>query len=116
MQIASQIFPFFDIPNWAVHLVVLFLDIGFPIVLISAWAFELTPEGLKRTEVADATPSRPSAHRAWIYVVIIAAALSLGLLFVGRYTAPNRAMTSAHFQYFPRQVFMRWFVPLMSVR
>ena len=94
MQIASQIFPFFEIPNWAVRLVVLLLVIGFPIALIIAWAFELTPEGLKRTEVADAMPTRPSAHRAWIYVVIIAAALSAGLFFVGRYTTPNRAMTS----------------------
>jgi hypothetical protein len=46
MQVASQIFPFFEIPNWAVRLVVLLLIIGFPIALIIAWAFELTPEGL----------------------------------------------------------------------
>src|SRR5260370_996219 len=54
MQIASQIFPFFEIPNWAVRLVVLLLVLGFPIALVLAWAFELTPEGLSRTEVADA--------------------------------------------------------------
>jgi hypothetical protein len=59
MQVASQIFPFFDIPNWAVRLVVLLLIIGFPIALIIAWAFELTPEGLKRTEVADELPKKP---------------------------------------------------------
>ena len=53
MQVASQIFPFFEIPNWAVRLVVLLLLIGFPVALILAWAFELTPEGLKRTEFAD---------------------------------------------------------------
>ena len=45
MQVASQIFPFFEIPNWAVRLVVLLLIIGFPVALILAWAFELTPEG-----------------------------------------------------------------------
>ena len=56
MQIASQIFPFFEIPSWAVRLVVLLLLIGFPVALILAWAFELTPEGIKRTETADATP------------------------------------------------------------
>jgi hypothetical protein len=50
MQIASQIFPFFEIPNWAMRLVVLLLVIGFPVAMILAWAFELTPEGLKRTE------------------------------------------------------------------
>ena len=49
MQIATQVFPFLEIANWAVRLVVLLLVIGFPIALIIAWAFELTPEGLKRT-------------------------------------------------------------------
>jgi TolB-like protein len=49
MQVASQIFPFFDIPSWGVRLVVLLLIIGFPIALILAWAFELTPGGIKIT-------------------------------------------------------------------
>jgi hypothetical protein len=61
MQVASQIFPFFEIPNWAVRLVVLLLIIGFPIALIIAWAFELTPEGLKRTECADEIPQKIGA-------------------------------------------------------
>jgi TolB-like protein/Tfp pilus assembly protein PilF len=85
MQVASQIFPFFEIPNWAVRLVVLLLIIGFPVALILAWAFELTPEGIKRTEDADAT-IRPSHGRAWIYILVIGAALSVGLFFLGRYT------------------------------
>src|SRR6266704_4879003 len=54
MQIASQIFPFFAIPSWAVRLVVLLLVIGFPVAVILAWAFELTPEGIKRAETAEA--------------------------------------------------------------
>ena len=86
MQIASQIFPFFEIPNWAVRLVVLLLIIGFPIALIIAWAFEVTPEGIKRTEAADAAGQR-SRGGAWIYIVLIGAAVSVGLFFVGRYTA-----------------------------
>src|SRR6058998_2789467 len=57
MQVASQIFPFFEIPNWAVRLVVLLLIIGFPVALILAWAFELTPEGIKRTEDVDLSKS-----------------------------------------------------------
>ena len=65
MQVASQIFPFFDIPNWAVRLVVLLLVIGFPGAVILAWAFELTPEGIKRTEVADAEPVKGAGHRVW---------------------------------------------------
>ena len=86
MQIASQIFPFFDIPNWVVRLVVILLIIGFPVALIIAWAFEATPEGIKRTEAADAAGQR-SRGGAWIYVVLVGVALSVGLFFVGRYTA-----------------------------
>jgi len=89
MQIASQIFPFFEIPNWTVRFVVLLLIIGFPIALIIAWAFEATPEGIKRTEAADAAGQR-SRGGAWIYVVAIGAALSVGLFFLGRYTASRK--------------------------
>jgi len=95
IQVATQVFPFFEIPNWVVRLVVLVIIIGFPIALIVAWAFELTPQGLKRTEVADAMPTRPSARRAWIYVVIIGGALALGLFFLGRYTGLRRSEGTA---------------------
>src|SRR5437667_11387213 len=50
----AQVFPVFDVPNWVVRVIVLLIVIGFPIALVLAWAFELTPEGLKRTETADA--------------------------------------------------------------
>ena len=86
MQVASQIFPFFEVPNWIVRLVILLLVLGFPIALIVAWAFEVTSEGIKRTEAADAAGLR-SHGGTWIYVVMIGAALSVGLFFVGRYTA-----------------------------
>ncbi len=89
IQVATQVFPFFEIPNWAVRLVVLFIVIGFPIALVIAWAFELTPGGIKRTEEADRVYPGRSRGRAWIYVVISAGLLSGGLFFLGRYTAPN---------------------------
>ena len=57
MQIATQVFPFLEIPNWAIRLVIMLLALGFPIALIIAWAFELTPEGLKRTEDVDVSKS-----------------------------------------------------------
>ncbi len=82
----AQVFPVFDVPNWAIRLVVLLIIIGFPIALIIAWAFEVTPEGIKRTEAADAAGQR-SRGVAWIYIVLIGVALSIGLFFVGRYTA-----------------------------
>jgi len=90
MQIATQVFPFLEIPNWAIRLVIMLIVIGFPIALIIAWAFELTPEGLKRTELADELPKKSMRSRAWIYVVIIAGAISVSLFFFGRYTAPNK--------------------------
>ena len=86
-EIATQVLPFFEIPNWGVRLIVLAIVIGFPIALVIAWAFELTPEGLKRTEIADAEfPLGRSPKRAWIFIVIIAGAISVGLFFLGRYT------------------------------
>jgi len=88
-QIATQVFPFFEIPNWGIRLVVLIIAVGFPIALIIAWAFELTPEGVKRTEDADAAHQR-SRGGAWIYVVAIGAALSLVFFVLGRYMAPNK--------------------------
>jgi TolB-like protein/cytochrome c-type biogenesis protein CcmH/NrfG len=86
----AQVFPVFDIPNWAVRLMVLAIVIGFPIALVVAWAFELTPQGIKRTEDVDPTLSthRP-AKRTWMFVVVIGGAISLSLFFLGRYTARN---------------------------
>src|SRR5438270_3374339 len=85
VQVATQVFPFFEIPNWAVRLVVLLIIVGFPIALVIAWAFEATPEGIQRTEDVDlATAPRQSRKHAWIYVVVIGAALSIGLFFLGR--------------------------------
>src|SRR5881409_2694577 len=82
MQIATQVFPFLEIPNWAIRLVIMLIVIGFPIALLIAWAFELTPEGLKRTESVDDTPQKQSGGRTWIYVVIAGAVLSVALFFL----------------------------------
>jgi TolB-like protein/Tfp pilus assembly protein PilF len=89
VQVATQVFPFFEIPNWTVRLVVLAIVIGFPIALVIAWAFELTPQGLKRTEDVDLVAQGQRKSHAWIYVVIVGAAFSIGLIFIGRYTARN---------------------------
>jgi serine/threonine-protein kinase len=90
IQIATQVFPFFEIPNWAVRLVVLLLIIGFPVAFFLAWAFELTPDGIKRTEFADELPTKTPRSRVWVYVVTVAAALSVGVFFLGRYTAASK--------------------------
>ena len=81
----AQVFPVFDVPNWAIRLIVLLIIIGFPIALILAWAFELTPEGLKRTEDVDLAAQPRAKSHAWIYVVIAGALVSIGLFMLGRY-------------------------------
>ena len=84
----AQVFPVFDVPNWVIRAIVLVIIIGFPVALAGAWFFEITPEGLKRTE--DVDPTTPhSVYGPWIYIVIIGAALSLSLFFLGRCTAPR---------------------------
>jgi TolB-like protein/Flp pilus assembly protein TadD len=91
VQVATQVFPFFEIPNWAVRLIVLAIVIGFPIALVIAWAFELTPEGIKRTEDADRATEKRGKSYAWIYVAAVGAVLSIGLFFLGRYSTGNNA-------------------------
>src|ERR1044071_2045498 len=89
VQVATQVFPFFEIPNWAVRLIVLAIVIGFPIALVIAWAFELTPEGLKRTEDVDLMVVKRGKSQVWIFIVIIGALLSVGLFMLGRYGFRN---------------------------
>ena len=95
VQIATQVFPFFEIPNWAVRLVVLVIVIGFPIALVIAWAFELTPEGIKRTEDVDLAVQASAKSRTWVYIAIVAALLSIGLFFLGRFTASSKQNATA---------------------
>ena len=88
----AQVFPVFDVPNWAIRLVVLLIIVGLPVALVLAWAFEITPQGIKRTETADAMPQAGrQKNNAWIYVVVVGAVVSIGLFFLGRYTAGNAA-------------------------
>jgi TolB-like protein/cytochrome c-type biogenesis protein CcmH/NrfG len=92
IQVSSTVLPTFHAPEWVVQTLVVLVAIGFPIALVIAWAFELTPEGLKRTEDVDlaATARQPRRH-AWIFIVIVGAALSIGVFFLGRYTGRNVA-------------------------
>src|SRR5436309_9245293 len=86
VQISATVLPPFHAPEWVVQTLVVLVALGFPIALVIAWAFELTPEGIKRAEAADS--AREHSHGgAWIYIVLIGVALSLGLFFLGRYSA-----------------------------
>ena len=50
IQIATQTFPFLEVPNWTTRLVIILIALGFPVALILAWAFDLTSHGIKRTD------------------------------------------------------------------
>ncbi|MEY2488138.1 MAG: hypothetical protein QOC70_80 [Verrucomicrobiota bacterium] len=68
IQIGSAVFPAWELPNWAFRLVVVLLLIGFPIALILAWAFDVTPEGIKATPSTAA----PGSHRRRNVAILIA--------------------------------------------
>jgi TolB-like protein len=83
----AQVLPVFSVPNWIIQLLVVLIVMGLPVALGLAWAFELTSQGLKRTEDVDPRAGHVSKNRAWIYVAVIGAAFSVGLFFIGRHTA-----------------------------
>src|ERR1700757_3566989 len=92
----AQVFPVFDVPNWVIRSIVVLIILGLPIALILAWMFELTPQGIKRTETADAMPEATRRKKyVWIYVVVIGGLLSIGLFFLGRYTAQTPRQSEA---------------------
>ena len=81
IQLASAVFPAWDLPSWALRLVIVVLLIGFPISLILAWALEVTPEGIRATPSAPSTPRRRRNIVALIAVgVIVSAAAGFFLL------------------------------------
>jgi len=59
IQLASAAFPAWELPNWALRLVIVLLLMGFPIALILAWAYDITAQGVRATP----TPAIPGSHR-----------------------------------------------------
>src|SRR5712691_9488577 len=68
IQIASSTFPAWELPNWSLRLVVALLLIGFPIALILAWAYDVTPQGIRATP----TTSAPGTHRRRNVIMLVA--------------------------------------------
>jgi TolB-like protein/Tfp pilus assembly protein PilF len=83
----AQVLPVFSVPNWVIQLLVVLIVMGLPVALGLAWSFELTPEGIKRTEQVDDIAAAAHKKRGWLYVVIAGAFISVGLFFLGRYSA-----------------------------
>ena len=74
----SQVFPVFDISNWAIRLTVVLIALGFPVALVLAWLFDLTPEGIKRTDNVEtaAVRNRPVGKFEFPAIIIAVRALS----------------------------------------
>jgi TolB-like protein/Flp pilus assembly protein TadD len=73
IQVATQVFPFFELPNWAVQMVVLAMVIGFPIALVCSWAFEMTPEGIKLERDIDRRVTRKTGRKLTALITVVAA-------------------------------------------
>src|SRR5436853_1710831 len=73
IQVATQVSPFFELPNWAVQMVVLAMVIGFPIAVVCSWAFEMTPEGIKLERKIDRRVTRKTGRKLTALITVVAA-------------------------------------------
>ena len=80
IQLASAVFPAWELPNWSLRLVILLLLIGFPIALILAWALEVTPEGIRTTQPAPTGRRRRNIVALVAIGIIVSAAAGFFLL------------------------------------
>jgi len=90
VQIASIVLPTFHAPEWVLQTLVLFIALGFPIALVLAWAFEITPQGIVRTE--EVAPSKSIMHRTGrkLTALIVVMAVATAALLVIRIAGTNR--------------------------
>src|ERR1051326_2313255 len=95
IQAASILFPTFDAPPWVMKVFVAVIILGFPIALVFSWAFEITPEGIKREE--DISPNESIAHhtgRKIVGITVVVAVIATGL-FVFQLLRPRLTSTGA---------------------
>lgn len=74
----AQVLPVFEIPNWTVRLLIVLLILGFPVAVVLSWVFEITPEGIKRTEDVEGTP--PGSGRKLVAITVLLALIATTLL------------------------------------
>src|SRR5947207_3773223 len=95
IQAASILLPTFEAPAWVMKVFVSAIILGFPVALIFAWAFEITPEGIKRAE--DVSPNESITHhtgRKLIWLTVMLAVIAAGLLAF-QLLRPKSATTAA---------------------
>src|SRR6478752_10242016 len=86
IQLASVVFPAYELPTWSLRLVILLLLIGFPIALILAWALEVTPQGIRATPAAPSAPRRRRNVVALVAIGIIVS-IAAGIFLLPRASA-----------------------------
>ncbi|MCH8221047.1 MAG: hypothetical protein IIA76_06875, partial [Proteobacteria bacterium] len=92
IEVTATVFPILKLPDWSVTLVTAFILIGFPLALILAWAFEITPEGIKLEKDVDRSQSiTPITGRNIDYIIIAALILALGFFAFDKFVlGPSR--------------------------
>ena len=87
VQIAATVLPTFHAPEWALQTLVVIVALGFPIALVLAWAFEVTPQGIKRTEDVSRKKSAEQSIGRRFAFIIIAGALTAAAFLALKYTS-----------------------------
>src|SRR5215471_7983998 len=86
----AQVFPVFDVPSWVVRSIVVLIPLGFPVALAFAWLFDLTPEGIKRTEDTPVGSARRiHTARKLDFVIIAVLLLFVGVFSYERFAGPK---------------------------
>jgi len=95
LQVTGAVVPILQLPDWVARFVLLMLLIGFPLVLIFAWAFELTPEGIRREKDIDRTQSiTPRTGRKLDYAIIAILFVAVVMLLADRFYGTESATDS----------------------
>ena len=79
IQIASAVFPAWELPSWSQRLTIVLILAGFPIALIFAWAFDVTPAGIERTPKEGTAAQTASPRRRRNVILLIAAGLVVSI-------------------------------------
>ncbi len=97
IQVTESLAPRMALPEWVPSLIILLLLAGLPIALIFAWAFELTPEGIKKSKEVDVNQSITQTTSRKIDLIIIGALVLLvgGMAFTGKFTLPDTGSKDA---------------------
>jgi TolB-like protein/Flp pilus assembly protein TadD len=106
VQIATSTFPVLEIPSWCVRLVIVLVVLGFPVAMLLAWAYELTPEGLKRTEDIAPTEAarRPVTQRLNVTIISVLTCALVFLIYQRYYpsssSSPEKSIAVLPFENF----------------